>query len=111
MYETFALIILRFYIDWIELTEWPCYKRLEMNEDPMSMQPNETTAAGYSRRIFIKRALLGAAAMTAATLAAGRLFMGKTNSSQLPGTGSIFEPRPQDLQRHWGQKLSRFRLR
>ena len=75
------------------------------------MQPDETIAAGYSRRVFIKRALLSAAALTAATLAVGRLFKGNTGPSQLPGTGSIFEPRPQDLQRHWGQKLSRFRLR
>ena len=77
----------------------------------MSVQLDETTVVGYSRRVFIKRALLGAAAMTAATLAAGRLFMGNRGPSQLPGTGSIFEPRPQDLQRHWGQKFSRFRLR
>jgi hypothetical protein len=77
----------------------------------MSLQPNEATAEGYSRRVFIKRALLNATALTAAILAAGRFFKGDTGPSQLPSTGSIFEPRPQDLQRHWGQKLSRFRLR
>lgn len=77
----------------------------------MSTQPNPATLEGYSRRAFMKRALLGAAAMTAATLAAGRLLMNKRSSSQLPGAGSIFEPRPQDIQRHWGQKLGRFRIR
>lgn len=77
----------------------------------MSMQVNSTTSLGYSRRAFLKRAALGAAAMTAATMAAGRLLLTGSKQSQLPGPGSIFEPRRQDLVRHWRQKMARFRLR
>ena len=65
----------------------------------------------YSRRTFLTRAALGAAAATAATLAAGRLFALGKNQASLPGQGSIFEPRRKDLLRHWQQKLGRFRLK
>ena len=58
---------------------------------------NEATV---SRRSFLKRALLGAAAATAASLAASRLLVKGDRSKELPGAGSIFEPRqagPQTL--------------
>lgn len=65
----------------------------------------------YSRRTFLTRAALGAAAATVATLAAGRIVARGNSKASLPGQGSIFEPRRKDLLRHWQQKLSRFRLK
>ena len=65
----------------------------------------------YSRRAFLKRILIVAAAATATTMAAGKLLRLDTQSSRLPGPGSIFEPRRQDLARHWREKLRHFRLR
>ena len=72
---------------------------------------NEATAATISRRSFLKRALLGAAAATAASLAAGRLLVKGDRSTELPGAGSIFEPRQEDLRRYWRNRMDRFRLR
>ena len=72
---------------------------------------NEATAATISRRSFLKRALLGAAAATAASLAAGRLLAKGDRSTELPGAGSIFEPRKQDLKRYWGNRFDRLRLK
>ncbi len=77
----------------------------------MPNQPDTLTVNTYSRRTFLTRAALGAAAATAATLAAGRLLVSGNNQTSLPGQGSIFEPRRKDLLRHWQQKLSRFRLK
>ena len=72
---------------------------------------NEATAATVSRRSFLKRALLGAAAATAASLAASRLLVKGDGSKELPGAGSIFEPRQADLKRYWSNRLDRFRLK
>ena len=72
---------------------------------------NEATAATVSRRSFLKRALLGAAAATAASLAASRLLVKGDRSTELPGAGSIFEPRQSDLRRYWSNRLDRFRLK
>ena len=57
--------------------------------------PSKSKAAtkGYSRRDFLKRAVLGAAAATAAALAAGKLVAKGKKQGPLPGAGSIFEPR------------------
>ena len=72
---------------------------------------NEATASTISRRSFLKRALLGAAAATAASLAAGRLLVKGDRATELPGAGSIFEPRKQDLKRYWGNRFDRLRLK
>ena len=63
------------------------------------------------RRIFLKRAALGLAALGAAAMAWGqprRTQWTETGSAQ---NSSIFQPRRGDLVRHWREKLSRFRLR
>ncbi len=71
-----------------------------------STQPPQT------RREFLKRATLGLAAAATATLAAGKLAAAGTNKTgPVPGSGSIFEPRRQDLLRYWREKLGRLRLR
>lgn len=82
-----------------------------MLNQPLPNQVDTAVAATYSRRTFLTRAALGAAAATAATLAAGRIFALGKNQASLPGQGSIFEPRKNDLLRHWQQKLDRFRLK
>ena len=71
---------------------------------------NEATAAAISRRSFLKRALLGAAAATAASLAASRLLVKGDRSTELPGSG-IFEPRQADLKRYWSNRLDKLRLK
>ncbi len=72
---------------------------------------NEATVATISRRGFLKRALLGAGAAAVASLAAGRLLVKGDRSTELPGAGSIFEPRQADLRRYWRNRMDRFRLR
>ena len=72
---------------------------------------NEATVATVTRRSFLKRALLGAAAATAASLAASRLLVKGDRSTELPGAGSIFEPRQQDLRRYWSNRVDRLRLK
>ncbi len=72
---------------------------------------SKSATKGYSRRDFMKRAVLGAVAATAAALAAGKLVGKGSKQAPLPGPGSIFEPQPHDLARHWRDKLGRFRLR
>jgi hypothetical protein len=76
----------------------------------MPAQP-KSAIKDNSRRDFMKRVILGVAAATGAALAAGKLVGKGSKSGPLPGPGSIFEPRSQDLTRHWGDKLGRFRLR
>lgn len=75
----------------------------------MPAQAKTATPQNPSRRAFLKGAVLGAAA--AAALAAGKLLAGGGKRASLPGAGSIFEPRRQDLAHHWHEKLGRFRLR
>jgi hypothetical protein len=82
-----------------------------MPSQPLRHQIDKVAVNTYSRRTFLTRAALGAAAATAATLAAGRLLVGGKNQASLPGQGSIFEPRRKDLLRHWQQKLNWFRLK
>ncbi len=72
---------------------------------------NEATVATVSRRSFLKRALLGVAAATAVSLAAGRLLVKGDRSAELPGSGSIFEPRQEDLRRYWRNRVDRLRLK
>ncbi len=71
----------------------------------MFAQPDTNEILAASRRTFLKRAVFGAAAMTSVTLFAGRIFLRKDASGQLPGLGSIFEPRPKDLLRYRRQQL------
>ena len=71
----------------------------------MSTQPDTNELLAASRRTFLKRAIFGATAMTAVTLFARRAFLRKDPSIQLPGPGSIFEPRPQDIFRYRRQQL------
>lgn len=64
-----------------------------------------------SRRTFLKGLLFGAAGAVAVSATPGSpLAAVKNDASPLPGPGSIFAPRRQDLERHWRQKLARFRL-
>ena len=76
----------------------------------MPAQPKSATKDN-SRRDFMKRAMLGVAAATATAMAASKLVGKGSKAGPLPGPGSIFEPRSQDLARHWRDKLGRFRLR
>jgi hypothetical protein len=78
---------------------------------PSAQQIDTVAVNTYSRRTFLTRAAIGAAAAAAATVSAGRLLVGGKTQSPLPGPGSIFEPRRNDLLRHWQQKLSWFRLK
>ena len=77
----------------------------------MPQQQIAATQKAYSRRDFLKRAVLGAAAATAAALAAGKILSKGSKQTELPGPGSIFEPRRQALASHWRNRLGRFRLR
>ena len=84
-------------------------KETPLSDQQSRIQSPAAAANLYSRRSFLRRAALGAAVATAATLAAGRLLAGGSKQA-LPGQGSIFEPRKKDLQRYWQRKLGRFRL-
>ncbi|MBI4340067.1 MAG: hypothetical protein HY680_08970 [Chloroflexi bacterium] len=64
-----------------------------------------------NRRAFLKRVALGLAAAGASALTLGAATQQEGKANGLPGPGSIFEPRPRDLRRHWWERLSRFRLR
>jgi hypothetical protein len=77
----------------------------------MPVQINSETTFGYSRRALLKNAFIGAAAITATTVAAGGRLIRGDRKTELPGPGSIFEPRHKDLARHWLSKLDRLRLR
>lgn len=70
-----------------------------------------TTPSYYSRRALLKSAFIGAAAITTTTLAAGGRLIRGNRKTELPGPGSIFEPRRKDLVGHWLGKLNRLRLR
>ncbi|GEM_PF-4647313 len=71
-------------------------------------------AVQLSRRSFLKRITFGLAGASATAVVVGAT-TGIASPAQtdtgLPSSGSIFEPRKQDLRNHWYQKLSRFRLR
>ena len=77
----------------------------------MAVQPTDTDLRLSSRRGFLKRAGLGLAALAAMSAAVGRIATDKKSGRELPGSGSIFEPRREDLLRHWQRRLNRFRLR
>ena len=77
----------------------------------MAIQPTDTDLRLSSRRGFLKHAGLGLAALAAMTAAVGRIAPDRKSGRTLPGPGSLFEPRREDLLRHWRRRLSRFRLR
>ena len=76
----------------------------------MAIQPTDTDPRLSSRRGFLKRAGLGLAALAAMSAAVGRIATRKSGR-ELPGSGSLFEPRREDLLRHWRRRFNRFRLR
>ena len=77
----------------------------------MSAQPSEPGPQFYSRRAFLRRSGAGLVTVAALATAASTLVLNRRKGQGLPGAGSIFEPRREDLLRHWKLKLSRFRLR
>ena len=77
----------------------------------MALQPTDTGLRLSSRRGFLKHAGLGLAALAAMSAAVGRIATDKKSGRELPGSGSIFEPRREDLLRHWQRRLNRFRLK
>ena len=88
------------------------FRSIRIKYRTMAIQPAIITPKLYSRRTFLKRTgvgLAGLAALAAATT--GNLMANRSGSQGLPGSGSIFEPRRQDLLRHWRRRLGRFRLR
>ena len=76
----------------------------------MAVQPTDTDLRLSSRRGFLKRAGLGLAALAAMSAAVGRIATRKSGRA-LPGQGSLFEPRREDILRHWRRRFNRFRLR
>lgn len=78
----------------------------------MATQPAIIAPMLYSRRTFLKRTGVGVAGLAAlAAATTGSLMANRSGREKLPGSGSIFEPRRQDLLRHWKRRLGRFRLR
>ncbi len=71
----------------------------------------ESASQTQSRRAFLKRITLGLAGISAVAIVAGQPKPKAAGGNGLPGPGSIFEPRKEDLRSHWTQKPSRFRLR
>ena len=76
----------------------------------MAVQPTDTDPRLSSRRGFLKHAGLGLAALAAMSAAVGRIATRKSGRA-LPGPGSLFEPRREDILRHWRRRFNRFRLR
>ncbi len=77
----------------------------------MAVPHTESNPQPYTRRGFLKRAGLGVVALGGLAAAAGRLMGNQRRDDSLPGPGSIFEPRREDLRRYWKEKLDRWRLR
>ena len=77
----------------------------------MAVQPTDTDPRLSTRRGFLKRAGIGLAALAAMSAAVGRIATDRKSGRELPGSGSIFEPRREDLLRHWRRRFNRFRLR
>ena len=77
----------------------------------MTVQLTEASTGLYSRRGFMKRAGVGIATLAALAATAGRLGGDQRLDQPLSGSGSIFEPRREDLLRYWKKRLGRFRLR
>lgn len=71
----------------------------------------ENTANLHTRRIFLKRIAIGAAALTTAALAFSKVKADQPSADSLPDADSIFAPRQQDVRKYWTGKLSSFRLR
>ncbi len=74
-------------------------------------ETNPVEATMISRRVFLKRALVGVAAFTAASVVSNGSPSTKGDLSKIGVNSSIFSPRRQDLIRYWRNKLGRLRLK
>ena len=77
----------------------------------MTTQLDSTDLKFSSRRGFLKRAGVGLAALVTMGTIVNKAASDKRLQAGLPGSGSLFEPRKEDLLRHWKTRLSRFRLK
>ncbi|MBI4200184.1 MAG: hypothetical protein HY535_06905 [Chloroflexi bacterium] len=75
----------------------------------MPGEPSKAPLPLYSRRTFFRLGTVGLASLIAGGVA--RFLAGPQEpASRLPGPGSIFEPRRDDLLRRWRKRLSSLRL-
>ncbi|PZC50484.1 MAG: hypothetical protein DK304_000911 [Chloroflexi bacterium] len=74
-------------------------------------EANTVEATMIHRRVFLKRALIGMAALTAASVVVNGSSSVKGSSSKFEANSSMFSPRRRDLIRYWRNQLGRLRLK